>query len=154
MTTSASTLAAVRRILCAGRDKLQVEWTAWIVGRLATVDHLRPETVARQVNLLLDLLVHMTGPLRRESAELWLGASELYGRTGAQRGLAAGEIVEEFQYLRELLIRHLSELIAALPARQSMAAVLRINRFLAPGPGKWLLRPPAASPSSRASRSG
>jgi hypothetical protein len=64
---------------------------------------------------------------------LWLIASEGYGRTAAERGLAAGEVVEELQHLRELLIRHLSELIAALPARASMATVLRLNRILDAG---------------------
>ncbi len=130
MKTSAPALAAVGRILAAGRDKIQAEWVDWIVSRLSSVQHPRRETIERQVALLLDLLLQMTGPLRRESTELWLNASEWYGQTAAQRGLAAGEIVEEFQYLRELLIRHLSELVAALPARQSMAGVLRLNRFL------------------------
>ena len=37
-------------------------------------------------------------------------------------------MVEEIQHLRELLIRHLSDIIAALPARYSMATVLRLNR--------------------------
>ena len=44
--------------------------------------------------------------------------------------IAAGEVVEEIQHLRELLIRHLSDIIAALPARYSMATVLRLNRQL------------------------
>ena len=130
MKSSATSLEAVGRILAAGRAQIQAEWTDWIVGRLSSVQHLRRETIERQVSLLLDLLTEMTGPLRHGSSELWLNASEWYGRTAAQRGLAAGEIVEEFQHLRELLIRHLSELMAALPARQAMAGVLRLNRFL------------------------
>src|SRR6185295_19519390 len=56
-----------------------------------------------------------------------------YGRIAATRGLAAGEVVEEIQHLRELLIRHLSDLIAALPARYSMATVLRLNSQLDKG---------------------
>ena len=130
METSATALSAVGRILSAGRDQIQAEWTNWIVGRLSSVKHVRRETIERQVSLLLNLLTQMTGPLRRESTEIWLNASEWYGRTAAQRGLAAGEIVEEFQYLRELLIRHLSDLMAALPARQSMKGILGLNRFL------------------------
>jgi hypothetical protein len=42
-------------------------------------------------------------------------------------------VVEEIQHLRELLIRHLSEVIAALPPRTSMANVLRLNRLLDTG---------------------
>src|SRR5947208_8412083 len=45
-------------------------------------------------------------------------------------GLAAGKVAEEIQHLRELLIHHLSDIIAALPARYSMATVLRLNRQL------------------------
>ena len=130
MRTSPTALATVGRILLARSDQIKAEWADWTVGRLSSVQQLRRETVERQVSLLVDLLTQMTGPLRRESTQLWLNASEWYGRAGAQRGLAAGEIVEEFQYLRELLIRHLSELIPALPARESMAGVLRLNRFL------------------------
>lgn len=75
----------------------------------------------------------MTGPHRREADGLWLSASEWYGRTAALRGLAAGEIVEEFQYLRELVMRHLSELVILLVPRQSMAAILRLNRLVDTG---------------------
>jgi len=75
----------------------------------------------------------MTGPHRREANGLWLSASEWYGRTAALRGLAAGEIVEEFQYLRELVMRHLSELVILLVPRQSMAAILRLNRLVDTG---------------------
>ena len=48
----------------------------------------------------------------------------------AIRGLAAGEVVEEIQHLRELLIRHLSDAVFQLSPRQSMAVVLRLNGFL------------------------
>ena len=130
MKTSETARATAGRILSIGRDQIQAEWTGWIVSRLSSVQYLRRQTIERQVDLLLSILTEMTGPLRRESTALWLSASEWYGRTAAQRGLAAGEIVEEFQYLRELLIRHLAELMAALPARQSMIGVLRLNQFL------------------------
>jgi hypothetical protein len=87
-------------------------------------------TLERQLALLVDTMVEMAGPLRRQVAEIWFSACDTYGRSAAARGLAAGEVVEEIQHLRELLIRELSEIIAALPARQSMAVVLRLNRFL------------------------
>lgn len=133
MQPSTNALAAVGRILTAGRSQVHAEWTDWIVGRLSSVEHLRRETIARQLSLLLDLLTLMAGPLRREATELWLSASEWYGRTAAMRGLAAGEIVEEFQYLRELLTRRLSELFVALPAPQSMTGLVRLNQFLDTG---------------------
>jgi len=103
------------------------------MARVGATPTVRPQTLERQLRLLIDLLIETAGPLRRAAVELWLIASEGYGRTAAERGLAAGEVVEELQHLRELLIRHLSELIAALPARASMATVLRLNRILDTG---------------------
>lgn len=133
MRPSQPTLLAVSRALAGQRDTLARDWTRWILARVGATPAVRPQVLERQVLLLIDLLIETAGPLRRAALELWLQASEGYGRTAAERGLAAGEVVEELQHLRELLIRHLSELIAALPARVSMAAVLRLNRILDSG---------------------
>jgi len=132
MRPSQPTLLAVSRALAARRDALAQEWLRWILARLGAVT-VREETLERQVRLLLDLLMETAGPLRRTAFELWQTACNAYGTTAAQRGLAAGDVVEELQHLRELLIRHLSELIAALPARASMATVLRLNRIVDAG---------------------
>ena len=48
-------------------------------------------------------------------------------------GLAAGEVVEEFQFLRELLTRNLAPVLAAMRARQGMAIMLRLNRVIDKG---------------------
>jgi hypothetical protein len=77
----------------------------------------------------------LVGPLRREIKPLWGRVAERYGRHAAARGLAAGEVVEELQYLRELLIRHLAPAIAALRPRQGMALLLRLNRLVDKGVG-------------------
>jgi hypothetical protein len=130
MRPSQPTLLAVSRALDTQRDTLAKEWTRWILARVGSTATVRPEMLERQVRLLVDLLIETAGPMRRAALELWLLASEGYGRTAAERGLAAGEVVEELQHLRELLIRRLSELIAALPARASVATVLRLNRIL------------------------
>ena len=90
--------------------------------------HMRRPSVERQLARMLDPPVEMAGPMRLQVVEMWFDACEFYVQTAAARGLAAGEVVEEIQHLRELLIRELSELIAALPARHSMATVLRLNR--------------------------
>jgi hypothetical protein len=133
MRPSTSALEAVGQILTSGRDQIHAEWAEWVVKRLNSRQPPRRKALERQLGLLLDILNEVAGPLRRESTELWLNASEWYGRTAAQRGLAAGEIVEEFQHLRELLIRHLSEAVFSLPARKSLASVLRLNRVLDSG---------------------
>ena len=133
MRPSSDSLSAVSRAMVAGRDELVREWAAWIVHRTAQGPHLDRQVLERQLRLLLDIVIQLSGPVRRKSAQLWFDASAHYGRIAATRGLAAGEVVEEIQHLRELLIRHLSDLIAALPARYSMATVLRLNRQLDKG---------------------
>ena len=133
MRPSQPTLLAVSRALSTQRDVLVEQWSRWILARWGKSSTIRPQTLERQIRLLVDLLIETAGPMRRAALELWLLACEGYGRTAAERGLAAGEVVEELQHLRELLIRILSELIAALPARGSMATVLRLNRILDSG---------------------
>jgi hypothetical protein len=133
MRPSHPTLVAVSRALAANRDQLVAEWTRWTLARVAAAPTVRVATIERQLGIIVDIMVEMAGPLRRKALELWVTACEGYGRTAAERGLAAGEVVEEIQHLRELLIRHLSEVIAALPARASMANVLRLNRLLDTG---------------------
>jgi hypothetical protein len=127
MRPSHPTLVAVSRALGANRDALVQEWLGWTVDRMVASTLSRP-TIERQLALLVDVMIEMASPLRRQALELWLEACETYGRTAAERGL-----VEEIQHLRELMIRHLSEMIAALPARASMATILRLNRVLDKG---------------------
>jgi hypothetical protein len=64
-----------------------------------------------------------------------VGADRRRGRRQppAARGLAAGEVVEELQFLRELLIRNLAPVLVAMRPRQSMAIMLRLNRVIDKG---------------------
>ena len=125
---SAPTLLAVGRSIAAAKDELVVGWSRWIAEREPGGRTLENGELRRTLHLIVDLLELMTGPLRREGRETWFAATELYGRLAEARGLSAGEVVEEFQYLRELLIVELGDLIVALPARQQLPVVLRVNR--------------------------
>jgi hypothetical protein len=78
-------------------------------------------------------MTEMVGPLRREVNTVWFHVCEHYGRVASTRGLAAGEVVEELQYLRELLIRNLAPVLVAMRARQGMAIMLRLNRVIDKG---------------------
>ena len=127
---SSPALAVVGRSIASKRDRLVRQWADWIVTRMSQAPLNDRPTLERQLALLVDIMVEMASPLRRQVAELWFTACDTYGRSAAARGLAAGEVVEEIQHLRELLIRELSEVIAALPARQSLASILRLNRLL------------------------
>jgi len=125
---SGSTLIAVGRRIAAARDELVEAWFDLIVRRHTGSQTLEPFELRRTLTLIVSLLGHMTGALRRETRDTWFAATELYGRLAEARGLSAGEVVDELQNLRELLILELGDLIVALPARQQLPAVFRVNR--------------------------
>lgn len=106
------------------------QWVTWLGDRLTATSAIPPALVADELKLLLDVFASTVGPLRRETRAIWGRVTEEYGRHAAIRGLAAGEVVEEMQYLRELLIRSLAPSIAALRPRQGMALLLRLNRLV------------------------
>lgn len=126
-------LAAAGRAIAAQREQFVKEWAEWIHRRQSAMESVPRSIVERQLRLLIDILSELAGPRRRYADPLWLTTSEWYGQTAAQRGLATGEVVEEFQHLREILIRDLSQLVSSLAPRQSVATVLRLNRFLDEG---------------------
>lgn len=105
------------------------EWTAWLSRRHAT-GGFSDEVLARKLALVLDALIEMLGPMRREAAQVWGQVMEQYGRVGVARGLAAGEVVEEIQQLRVLLIHHIGPMIAAMRPRRSVAVFLRLNAIV------------------------
>ena len=109
------------------------QWADWLGDRITAAPTIQRATVEREFRLLIDILTQLVGPLRREVRTVWLNACEHYGRSASARGLAAGEVVEELQYLRELLIRNLAPVLAAMRARQGMAIMLRINRVIDKG---------------------
>lgn len=125
---SASTLLVVGRAIGDARSTLAERWGDWLVARGAAGQMLAREALGRVLHIMVGTLGHTAGPLRREAREAWLTATELFGRLAEARGLAAGEVVDELQHLRELLIVELGDLIVAMPARQQMTAVLRLNR--------------------------
>ncbi len=112
------------------RDAMAARWIEWIGDRIARTPSASIEATHAEFHLILDTFAALIGPLRREVKPLWTRITTGYGRHAATRGLAAGEVVEEMQYLRELLIRYLAPAIAALRPRQGMALLLRLNRLV------------------------
>ncbi len=108
-------------------------WIEWLGDRITGTPKASRDAVTEEFRLMIDVFAGMVGPLRRELRPLWGRVAERYGRHAAARGLAAGEVVEEMQYLRELMIRHLAPAIAALRPRQGMALLLRLNRLVDKG---------------------
>jgi hypothetical protein len=88
----------------------------------------------RFLNLLTRMIPGALDHRRSVVDSVWKRAAELYGTLGAQRGLAAGDVVEEFQIVREAVVRILFQ---APPARYgtalSLSDALRLNRFLDSG---------------------
>jgi hypothetical protein len=126
-------LLAAGRVIAESRDTMVSQWSHWRGDRITSAPTISRRLVEREFRLLLDLLSEMVGPLRREANGIWLDACAHYGRIASARGLAAGEVVEELQFLRELLIRHLAPVLAAMRARQGMAIMLRLNRVIDKG---------------------
>src|SRR5215218_9349447 len=112
------------------RDSMVSQWADWLGDRMTVAPTIPRSTVEREFRLLFDVLTELVGPLRREINTVWHHVCEHYGRIASTRGLAAGEVVEELQFLRELLIRELAPILVAMRARQGMAIMLRLNRVI------------------------
>lgn len=133
MRASHPTLIAASRAIAEQREAMVARWLEWLGDRVTGTRAAPRELVEEEFRLILDVFSALVGPLRRETRPIWQRVAERYGRHAAERGLAAGEVVEELQYLRELLIRYLATAIAALRPRQGMALLLRLNRLVDKG---------------------
>jgi hypothetical protein len=123
-------LLAAGRVISEMRDAMVTQWADWVGDRITAVSTIPRATVEREFRLIVNTMIAMVGPLRREATAIWIRVCEHYGRVAAARGLAAGEVVEELQYLRELLIRNLAHAFMSMRPRQALAIVLRLNRVL------------------------
>jgi hypothetical protein len=126
-------LLAAGRVIAEMRDSMVSQWGEWLDDRTTSGHTIPRATVEREFRLLFDVMTEMVGPLRREVNAVWFHTCEHYGRIASARGLAAGEVVEELTYFRELLIRNLAPVLVAMRARQGMAIMLRLNRVIDKG---------------------
>ena len=133
MRASQPALLAAGRVIAEMRDYMVSQWADWVGDRMTAAPTIPRSIVEREFRLLFDVMTEMVGPLRREVNAVWFHVCEHYGRLGSARGLAAGEVVEELQFLRELLIRNLAPVLVAMRARQGMAIMLRLNRVIDKG---------------------
>lgn len=126
---------AASRVIFDLRDEMVTQWADWLGDRMQTSTTIPRPIIERELRLIIELLGEMVGPVRRETKPVWLHACEHFGRLAAARGLAAGEVVDEMQFLRELLIRNLAPVLAAMRPRRAMAIMLQLNRVLDKGIG-------------------
>jgi hypothetical protein len=149
ITVDPSKLASPAKAPSAGRSPRRikpVELAAWVEMRLPRITQKwlkevqnRYDPGTRGINglleeflgLLASFLPGMLGPYREQVEALWSRSSELFGAVAAKRGLAAGEVIEEFQILREVLISLLYQdppLGGRAPV--SLREILRLNRAI------------------------
>lgn len=77
---------------------------------------------------LVSFLPGMLGPYRTQILPLWSECAELFGSVAARRGLSAGEVIEEFQLLREVIVRLVFEHPPPGDRGLQMRDVLQLNR--------------------------
>ena len=106
----------------AQREFLAIYWFDEILHRVSMEPEM--ERILERFLILLTCMIPGALDHRRSVVDpVWKRAAELYGTLGAQRGLAAGDIVEEFQIVREAVLRILFQ---APPKRYGTALDLRI----------------------------
>lgn len=125
------------------------ELAAWLDARLPTIVERWSREVRQRYDprsggingmleeflaLLASFLPGMLGPHRDQVEGIWIRAAELFGAVATRRGLAAGEVIEEFQILREAVIRLLyQDPPLGGRVRISLREVLRLNRAIDTG---------------------
>ena len=108
-------------------------WFEEILHRVS-MDEEMEHVLERFLTLLTRMIPGAFDHRRSEVDAVWKSAAELYGALGAKRGLAAGDIVEEFQIVREAVVRILFQAPpGGYGATLSMSDALRLNRFLDSG---------------------
>lgn len=113
------------------RSEISARWGTLVAQRTGPSYESVDPLLARFYDLFLRLLPACLGPYRSQFVPLFRTLAELYGSVGAARGLAAGEIIEEVQILRDLLIRRLfAEPPQFKRAPVLLREILRLNRMV------------------------
>ena len=120
----------VAQWLEARRSPIATRWMAALAtGRAA--DKVLAEVGPQFCETLVSFLPGMLTAYRHQIEPLWREAGALYGSVAARRGLSAGEVIEEFHELRDVLLRLLFEdPPMASGARLSLREVLHLNRIV------------------------
>lgn len=110
-------------------EPIRERWLANLHGRTAPETDGVQELLEAFLSLFADVLPGLLGPYRDQLEPFWTNAAELFGSLACNRGLAAGEAVEEAQILRETIMRILYQDPPRSPmGRMGLRDVLRLNR--------------------------
>jgi hypothetical protein len=112
-------------------EELGEYWYREVVRRSAVPDPAVRALLREFLGFMASLVPASTSVDRASVQDVWRRAANLYGSLGSIRGLAAGEVVEEIQILREALLRVVfTEPPALIGAELKLREALRINRFI------------------------
>ena len=112
-------------------DRIRDRWLSHIGNRGGGRGESAEVLTVEFFDLFLAMRPHGRGPYKNEGEPLWRQTAALFGSMASQRGLAAGEVVEEFQGLRDAVIRFLyTEPPVKGSQRISLRDLLRVNRFI------------------------
>lgn len=113
-------------------DEFAAAWASEINARGLGQGNQFDGVVGQFMSRLTHLLPWLVGPHTEYVEPLWTRTAELFGVMSAKRGLAAGEVIDEFQILRELLIRALYH-EPPPEGRVSLRDTLHLNRIVDSG---------------------
>ena len=115
-------------------DKIVARWLSEVTKRFERRPQQLVELLRDFYETFVSILPEILGPYRRRVRPVWQEAANLYGELAAERGLVAGEVIEEFQVLRVSLIRVLyAEPRMPPDVVPGMREVLRLNRLMDQG---------------------
>lgn len=108
-------------------------WRAELRARSGhRADPLTDELSDGFLSTIVEMLGAAVGPWRDQVEPLLHQVATLYGSMGSLRGLAAGEVVEEMQVLREILLRKLFRMEGGpgAPGGLGIRELLRLFRLI------------------------
>lgn len=120
--------------LASHAERVSEHWFREVVRRSAVSDPALRGLLRDFLSFLTSLLPSSVRFDRSQVGEIWKDASSLYGSLAALRGLAAGEVVEEFQVVRDAVLRVVfTEPPVLMGVNLKLREALRINRFIDDG---------------------
>ncbi len=91
------------------KDLISRRWQAELRSRLGRERGTEDRLMSTFLPHMVEILPHCLAEQRDLGLEVWRQAAHLYGSVALQRGLAAGEVVEELGLLRETILKLLLE---------------------------------------------
>jgi hypothetical protein len=113
------------------RDQISGRWRAEVRARLGHQRDQEDRLLTSFLNHLVEFLPFCLAEQRDLGLEVWRQAAHLYGSLALQRGLAAGEVLEELGLLREGVLKLLlEEESGRWGDRTFQRGILALNRCL------------------------